>query len=94
MRHLADQAADRVARQSRVGVERDDVANAAGTRWRCPADRHEGRVGRAAQEPVQLVQLAALALPADPPSFAFVPDSPAMEQQEAVAAGRRRRSAG
>ena len=43
----------------------------------------------AAQQPVQFMQLAALALPADPPSFAFVPDPPAMEQQEAVAAGRR-----
>ena len=46
-------------------------------------------VGRAAQQPVQLVQLAALAFPADPPRFACVPDPPAMEQQEAVAAGRR-----
>ena len=30
MRHLADQPAHRVARQSRVGVERDDVANISG----------------------------------------------------------------
>ena len=30
MRHLADQPADRVARQARVGVERDDVADVGG----------------------------------------------------------------
>ena len=89
MRHLADQAADRVARQLRVGVERDDVANVGRREAVAPADRHESGVGRAAQQPVQLVQLAALALPADPAPFAFVPDAPAMEQQEAVAARRR-----
>ena len=35
------------------------------------------------------MQLAALALPADPPRFAFVPDATAMQQQEAGAARRR-----
>ena len=54
-----------------------------------PVGCDEGRVGRAAQQPIQLVQLAALALPADPAPFAFVPDPPTMEQQEAGAAGRR-----
>ena len=57
MRHLLDQAANRIARKSRVGVERDDVANI--SRW-LPGRRHESRVGRAAQEPVQLVQLPRL----------------------------------
>ena len=38
MRHLADQAVDRVARQPRVGVERDDVADVGGHGWRLPAD--------------------------------------------------------
>ena len=89
MRHLADQAAHRVARQSRVGVERDDVANIGGRDGRPGADVDEGGVGRAAQQPVQFVQLAALALPADPPRFAFVPDATAMQQQKAVAARRR-----
>ena len=89
MRHLADQPVDRVARQPGVGVERDDVADVGGHLWRLPAEVQETRVGRAAQQPVQLVQLAALAFPADPPRFAGVPDPLAMEQQEAVAAGRR-----
>ena len=35
--------------------------------------RNESRVGRAAQQSVQLVQLTSLALPADPTSFPFVP---------------------
>ena len=89
MRHLADQPADRVARQPRVGVERDDIADAGGHLWRLPAEAQETGVGRAAQQPVQFVQLAALAFPADPPRFACVPDPPAVEQQEAVAARRR-----
>ncbi len=46
-------------------------------------------VGRAAQQPVQFMQLAALAFPADPARFAGVPDPLAVQQQEAVAAGRR-----
>ena len=87
MRHLADQPAHGVARQPRVGVERDDVAHVAGT---AGGRVHEERgVGRAAQQPVQFVQLAALALPADPSPFACVPDAPAMKQQKARAARRR-----
>ena len=53
------------------------------------ADVDEGGVGRAAQQPIQFVQLAALALPADPPRFAFVPDAPAVQKQEARSAWRR-----
>ena len=70
VRHFADQPADRVARQPGVGVERDDVADAVGHRWRLPAEAQEAGVGRAAQQPVQLMQLAALAFPADPPRLA------------------------
>ena len=40
MRHLADQALDRVARQSRVGVERDDVADVGRQRPRSPSSRN------------------------------------------------------
>ena len=66
MRHLADQPPHRVARQPRVGVERDDVADVGGHRGRDAIERDEGGVVGAAQQPVQLVQLAALAFPADP----------------------------
>ena len=89
VRHLADQPVHRVARQPGVGVERDDVADAGGHRRRLPAEVQEAGVGRAAQQPVQFVQLAALAFPADPPRLAGVPDPLAVQQQEAVAAGRR-----
>ena len=89
VRHLADQAMDRVARQSGVGVERDDVANAGGRGWGLPADADETGVGRTTQQPVEFVQLAALAFPADPSRFAGVPEPPAVEQKEAVATRRR-----
>ena len=89
VRHLADQATHRVARQSRVGVERHDVTNVGRRRRRPGADVDEGGVGRGAQQSIQLVQLAALALPADPPGFAFIPDAPAVQQQKARTAWRR-----
>ena len=64
--------------------------DALGHRRRTPVEAEEGRVPGAAQQAVELVQLAALALPADPQALAFVPHPPAMEQKEPVAAGRRR----
>ena len=77
VRHLADQPQHRVARQPRVGIERDDPAH---------AGRHgrvdECRVGSAAQQPVQLVQLAALALPPHPDALAGVEHPAAVQQQE------------
>ena len=55
MGHLADQTERRVPRQSRVGIERDDVTHV-GRHLRClPVDRHERRIGGAAQEAVELV---------------------------------------
>ena len=63
MAELADQPVDRVAHHARVGVERHDMDDAFGQRR---IRRQEGRVGVAAQQKVQLVQLAALALPAHP----------------------------
>ena len=84
MRHLAYQPSHGAVREPRVGVERDDVAH---------ADRHggwihEGCVAGAAQQTVQLVQLAALALPADPHGLTRVPDAASVQQQETVAARR------
>src|SRR6202043_1958202 len=89
MRHLADQAANRVARQLGVGIERYDVANISRRGARLLSRRQKSRVIGAAQKSVQLMQLAALALPTDPFRLAFVPNAPAMEQQEAGAAGGR-----
>ena len=42
----------------------------------------------AAEKTVQFMKFAALALPADPALFAFVPDPPTMQQEKARARGR------
>ena len=51
--------------------------------------RQKTGVGRATQQPVQFMQLAALAFPTDPSCFACVPEPLAVKQQEAVATRRR-----
>ena len=68
VRHLADQPLGRVARQARVGIEGDDIADV-GRQRRAARRSQERRVGRAAQQAVELVELAALALPAHPPAL-------------------------
>src|SRR5579862_937951 len=78
---------DGIAWQPGVGVERKDVADATGY-GRCRSTEVDKTgVGSAAQQPVQLVKLAALALPADPACFAGIPNTLAVQQQEASAAG-------
>ena len=89
MRHLADQATHRVARQSRVRIERHDVTNARRGSRRSEPDVHESGVGRAAQQSIQFVELAALALPPDPPRFALIPDATPVQKEETRSAGRR-----
>ena len=90
MRQRSDQGARRSDGEPRVGVERDHVANAGRRRRRAVAPGEEARVGRAAQQAVQLVQLSALPLPAHPQALALVPAASAVEEQEAVAAVGRR----
>ena len=85
MRHLADQAAHRFAGQAGVGIQRDHVANTCRCAGGDSPCLDEAGVLRASQQPVQLDELAALALPAHPALFARVPDAMAMQQQEAVA---------
>ena len=93
VRHLADQPPGRFPRHPGIGVERDDVADAGGRSGRRGKGRgavtDEGRIGRAAEQPVQLMQLAALAFPSDPPRLPWIPDPPAMQQEEARPAGCR-----
>ncbi len=55
VRHLADQPVHRVARQSGVSVQRDDVADAGGHFRRMPNEGQKTGVGRTAQQPVQFV---------------------------------------
>ena len=74
MRHLANQPPNSVTRQPRVRVQRDDVSDVFRGRWRCAAHVHERGVCGPLQKPVQFMELAALALPADPAPLALVPE--------------------
>ena len=84
--HLPDQAADGVGRHPIVGVEGEHIADASGNSGSSSADRQEGRIGGAAREPVQFMQLAALALPAQPSPLPLIPHPAAMEQHEPLSA--------
>ncbi len=83
VRHRAHQAARRVARHPRVGVQRDHVSDPRQAR-RVGAAHRIRRVARAAEQPVELQQLAALPLPAHPAALRRVPEPAAMEQEETV----------
>ena len=89
VRELADQAAHRIARQFGVGIQRDDEPHVARCHRRAAVRRDEAGAGVAAQQPVELVQFAALALPAEPALLADVPHAAAMQQHETVAARQR-----
>ena len=83
--HLADQALGGPPRQTRVGIEDNDKADAGGHHRRAAADRDESGVGGAPQQAIELVQLAALAFPSDPLSLSRVPQPATMQQEEAIA---------
>ncbi len=97
MGHRADELPRRVAGQLRVGVERDDVAHAPQHR-RVADDQREAIAGSralvAAQQGVQVRELAALALVAHPHPLARVPAPRAVEQKEAIGARRVHRRGG
>ena len=80
MRHRADHAIGRSARQFRVRVQRDHETNLRQDRE--VADLHREAVVFIAQQLVQVHQLAALALPTHPHSFARVVNPMAMEQKK------------
>ncbi len=81
----ADQLARGVARQARVAVERDAVADLWQNRDITDVDDETG-VGGPAQQAVELLDLAPLALPPHPASFRRVPLPPAVKQEEPVVA--------
>ena len=86
--HLADQAAHGIAGQPGIRIEGDHIAHV--RRQLADVGPEEGRFARSAQQPVQFVELATLALPSHPPSLRRVPQAMAVEQEKAVAAGDRR----
>ena len=85
VRHLPDQPLGGSDRQARVSIERDDVADTGGQRRSMTIDWQKRRIGGAAKQSVEFVQFAAFALPADPFFLALVPDTSAMEKEEARA---------
>src|SRR5260370_22417312 len=86
MRHLADQPLRRTARHPGVRREGDYVANAGRHRRGTAIDCDEAGVSRAADQWIQLMQLAALALPSHPLPFRRVPHSSPMKQEKSFAA--------
>ena len=80
MAELACEVRHRFGRQPRIGVERHDIANIPGQTL---VGGEEGRVLIAPQKQVQLVQLAALALPAHPAALLLVIEAAAVQQEEA-----------
>jgi hypothetical protein len=81
----ADQLPRRVARQARVAVERDAVADARQDAELAHA-HGKARFAGAPQQPVELLDLAPLALPAHPHAFAGVPAACAVEEVETAGA--------
>ena len=79
----ADERFRGIARQPRVAVERDAIADRRKHR-QIADDVDEARVRGAAQEPVELFELAALPLPSHPALFALVPAALAMKEIEEV----------
>ena len=84
MRELADQASHGFSRQACICIERDDVANIRRNGQRAPVSMNV--VSRCAtQQLIQLMQFAALALPAHPLLLPFAPDTAAMQHIETLA---------
>jgi hypothetical protein len=85
MTQRPDHPARRVERELRVGIQRDHVLERRQQGAVALHDR-EARVACAAQQPVQLGQLAALALPSHPAPLGFVPTAFALQEEEPVGA--------
>ena len=86
MRHRADQLSRRIARQLRIGVERDYVSDI-GEHVDVAGDHREAILRFAAQQCVELLELAALSLPTHPQLLVRVPSARPVEQEEDVAFG-------
>ena len=88
MGHLSDQTPHRVTRKSGISIKRDDVPHVVRNIQHRSVCCHEGGILRTAQQSVQFVELATLALPPNPTLLAFIPDPAAVQQQKSVAARR------
>src|SRR5690348_1376582 len=85
MNRRADEFARDVARQLCVGVERDDVTDVFQERVvRRVYD--EARIAGAAEQPVELLEFAALAFPTHPTVLAGIPLTTTMEEVKTIVA--------
>ena len=85
VRQRADHCPAGLERQLRIAVERDDVFHRR-QHAEIPELHGVAGIGGAAQQPVELEQLAALPLPSHPAPFAGVVGARAVEQEEAIRA--------
>ncbi len=85
MGHRPHEAPHRAPGQPRVGVERDHVAHVRRRGRRGPPRGQDAGRRRSAQEGIQLLELAALALPPHPAALGLVPRSLPVEEQESGA---------
>src|SRR6185437_16362737 len=86
MRHGPDQLARRVARQLCIRVQSNDVLDARQD-WRGADNEGKILLITTAQQPVQIIQLAALALAAHPYARLRIPASRTVEQVENTGLG-------
>src|SRR6266576_4075970 len=84
MRQGLDHPPGGIAQQLGIGIQRDDKPNALELRAIARAEKsfQLGR-GFAHEESIELLELAALALPADPALLALTPRASAMKKKEA-----------
>ena len=81
MRHRADEFAGGIARQTGIGVQREDVSDRGEDR-QIADDLGERFARTAAQQRVELLQLAAFAFVAHPEALVRIPDTRPVEQME------------
>jgi hypothetical protein len=84
--HHTDELSRGIARQLRVGVERDHVPHVRQRRGP-PDDEREAIFSRAPQKGIEVRELAPLALVTHPYPFLRIPAARTVEQEEAVTGG-------
>src|SRR5438105_7255551 len=83
MRESLDHPPGGVAQQLGIGIQSDDKANALELRAIARTEKSfQLRRGFADEKSIELLQLAALALPADPALLALAPHAAAMKKKE------------
>ena len=82
--HLANQATGGIPRQAGIRIQGDDIAHVPGESRGVVLLHHKGGIDGSAQQTIELVQLATLALPPHPAAFAGVEVAMTVKQKEAI----------